>query len=129
VDWVTPNQLPATGGTNVTRTFNVERDSTFACINISVQVTNTDNVTFVASPSILVSAREAGSGLELFSSPVPMLNLFNAAGGAAADKNLNYLALPRIFSPAATVSITLENLDATARHIRMSWIGFRVYGP
>lgn len=123
IDFVTPNQLPASG--RATQSVGINRDSYFVAVSIAAYVTNTDNTTVVDQPNILVTIRDAASGFDLMDRPVPFANLFNRGG--AGDGKQRFLDLPRIFDPGSTVSATLENFDATARHVRISLIGFRVW--
>lgn len=123
VEFVTPNQLVATG--TRTRGQGVDRDSMFACVAVAATVTNVDNTTFIDSPAILVQIT-TGTSTNWFEPAAHFLNVFGR--GAVGDGRINYLELPRLIDPGANISVTLENLDATARHVRLAFRGFRVYG-
>lgn len=124
VEFVTPNQLPVAPASR-TQTVGVDRDSYFAAITCAAVVTNTDNVTFVDTPSIMVEIQDAGRSIGLQDKAVHFLNYFNR--GSSGDGRGWHVELPRLFGPGATIAVTLENLEATARHVRISFRGFRVY--
>ena len=124
VEFVTPNQLAASASR--TQTVGINRDSHFVAIRMVATVTNTDNTTFVDTPAILVNVKDSGSGFDLMDKPVPFISLFHR--GSSGDGKERYLTLPRIFDPGSTISVTLENQDATARHVRIAFDGFRVWG-
>lgn len=123
VEFVTPNQLTASG--TRTRTVGVDRDSYFAAVDVYAVVTNTDNTTFIDTPAIMVQMTDAGRSIGLQDKAVHFLNLFNR--GSSGDGRGWNIELPRLFDPGSTISVTLENLEATARHVRLSFRGFRVY--
>lgn len=123
IEFVTPNQLPATSTRS--RTFGVNRDSAFFAIAISAVVTNTDNTTFIDTPALLVLIKDSGAGVDFMDNPVHFLNLFGR--GSSGDGRFNFLTLPRHIDPGGTVAAQIENLEATARHIRLAFHGIRVY--
>lgn len=123
VEWVTPNQLAASS--TATRTVNIDRDAHFAGIVWSAVVTNVDNTTFIDQPAILVEISDGGSGAQIMDKAVHFLNLFGR--GAVGDGRFTTLVLPRLWNPGGTIAVTLQNLDATARHIRLTVHGFKVY--
>jgi hypothetical protein len=123
VDFVTPNQLPASG--TLTQAKGVDRDSAFIIMSLAGVVTNTDNTTYIDSPSILIQVT-VGTALQLFDPPAHWLNVFGR--GAVGDGRIQPLEWPREADPGATLTVTLQNLDATARHVRIIFRGIRVYG-
>lgn len=116
-------QLPASGTAENTR--GIDRDSYFACVQMAGRVTNSDDITVVNDPNILVELKIGGGQSDMMSSPVPYTSLFGN-GGQAENKH-HTLALPRVFDPGTTIAGKLQNLDAVIRHVRLSFIGFRVY--
>ena len=123
IEWVTPNELTASG--TITRTVGINRDSYFAIVSVACTVTNVDNTTFIDTPAILVSMQDAGAGALYQNVAVPFINLFSR--GSSGDGKHNIVTLPRLVDPGSTVSVTLENQDVTARHVRLAFDGFRVY--
>ncbi len=116
--------IPANGSR--TRTIAINRDSVFALISVSGTVTDTTDATTVDAPALLVQVVDAGSGLELTQEPVHWLDFFGRA--SAGDAHYRYLELPRLVDPGSTIRITISNLTATARHARIAFHGFRIYG-
>ena len=123
INFVTPNQLVASD--TRTQTVGINRDSYFAVVSISATVTNTDNTTFIDTPAILVTFTDTGSGALFMNTPTHFANLFSR--GSTGDGKRNYLELPRLVDPGSTIASTLENQDATARHVRIALSGFRIY--
>ena len=124
VEFVTPNQLIASG--TRTQTVGIERDSHFAPITLVGVVTNVDNTTYIDPAGILVTIKDSGSGLDMMDRPVHWLNLFGR--GSVGDGRIIPVELPRVIAPGSTISVTLTNLEVTARHVRISFRGFRIYG-
>jgi hypothetical protein len=123
IEFVTPNQLVASASR--TRTVGINRDSYFAVVSIACTVTDTDNTTFVDTPAILVTLTDSGSGAVFMNTPVHFANLFSR--GSTGDGKRNYVELPRLIDPGSTLACTLDNQDATARHVRIALNGFRIY--
>lgn len=124
IDHVTPNQMPASA--SVTNTVGINRDAHFCVVGMAATVTNVDNTTLVDAPSFTLTMKDSGSGSDLMDKAQHFLNIFNR--GSAGDGKTHYLELPRLFDPGAVISMTLNNLDATARHVRVSFVGFKVFG-
>lgn len=123
IEFVTPSELVASASR--TRTVGINRDSFFAVVSLACTVTNTDNTTFIDTPAILVSITDAGSGAVYMNTAVHFANLFSR--GSTGDGKRNYIELPRLVDPGSTISCTMENQDATARHVRLAFNGFRIY--
>lgn len=97
-------------------------DSEFVWLTTTGRVTATDNTTDVAAPHpFLLNIVSTGSGRQLMNTPVHWDNI----AGVATDPFP--LPFPQIFSKAGTVSITAQNLSATARNLRLTFHGFKVY--
>lgn len=74
-------------------------------------------------PNILITIQDGGSGRNLMSGPVPVPCLFG-------NGQLPFtLPNPRLFSPNATLAITVQNYDAAAAYnLRLVLLGLKLYG-
>lgn len=130
IEFITPVQLVAAGGAPNPRTLTVgiERGAAFAVIEMMATVYNVDNTTLVPLPSIMVQVRDVGSKLDFFDVPVHFLSCFNVGqGGGNSGGYTRQFALPKIVDPGGTIAVQLENFDAVARHVRVTFHGFRVW--
>lgn len=128
VDFVDANGLAVAGAAGATRTrpLSVSNDAAFCPIYQSATVTNVDNTTFVDSPAILVNIVDTGATYQFMDAATTFLNVFGRGG--VGDGRLQPVPLPPYLKPGTTVSYTLQNLDATARHVRLAVHGFKVVG-
>lgn len=102
----------------------VPGDAAFLILSSTAVVTNTDDTTFVAfgARPILVTMQTTGGARGLATGAVHIDNWF---GTAAQPK---YWDSPKVLAPNENLSVTLQNLAATARHVRLAWHGFKVFG-
>jgi hypothetical protein len=131
INFVTPNQLAASA--TQTLNFIVQNDSAFAICKTTYIIASTANA-FVAElqpfgsglttggVGILVTLTDSGSGRSLSDSPVPIDSQYGTG-------QLPFIwPIPKILDPASTFAATLQNLDATARHVRLAHNGYKVFG-
>ena len=99
-------------------------DAAFLILAASAVVTNTDDTTFIAfgSRPILVTMSTTGGGRFLASGAVHIDNWFGTA------QQPRYWDAPKVLSPNENMTILLQNLSATARHVRLAFHGFKVFG-
>jgi len=102
----------------------VPGDAAHMILSTTAVVTNTDDTTFVAfgSRPITVALRTTGGGRDLSTSAVHIDNWFGTA------QQPKYWDSPKILSPNETLTVLLSNLSATARHVRLAFHGFKVFG-
>jgi hypothetical protein len=113
----TPLALSATQ----TLGLNITADADFVILYGTRIVTAVDNTTFVANVPELVTLVDTGAGRQLMSSAVHIDELFGTGQLPA------YWSFPKLMRAGSTLSVTLQNLEATARNVRLSFHGFKVF--
>jgi hypothetical protein len=124
---------PATASINTTGQFVVQSDAAFAIVQTAVIVMSTANAGVAglqpfasgvdaSQLPFLVSFTDQGSGRSLQSNPVPMDSIFGDA------RRPYKWTTPKILEANSTFSITVQNLSATDRNVRMSFMGYKVFG-
>lgn len=113
---------PLGASLTVTNNINISGDSAF-CILCAVAVeTSTDNLTFLADLPLLAQLSDSGSGRQFSNTPIAASNWF---GTAEMPK---YWDIPKVLAPNATFNVTMQNLEATARNVRVAFHGFKIFG-
>lgn len=99
-------------------------DAGFLILAATAVVTNTDDTTFVAfgSRPILVTLTTTAGGRNLAGGAVHIDNWFGTA------QQPKYWDAPKVLSPSENITVLLQNLSATARHVRLAFHGFKVFG-
>ncbi len=131
INFVTPNQLAASATT--TLNFIVQNDSAFSICKTNYVASDTANAAVanlqpfgsgVASGlvEILCTLTDSGSGRSLMDNAVHIDSLFGTA------QFPQIWPIPKILDPNSTFSATLQNLVATARHVRLAFHGYKVFG-
>jgi hypothetical protein len=102
----------------------VPGDAAFLILSSTAVVTNTDDTTFIAfgSRPITVTMSTTGGGRFLASGAVHIDNWFGTA------QQPKYWDAPKVLSPNENLTVLLSNLSATARHVRLAFHGFKVFG-
>ena len=113
--------LLASANAQVTQ-ISIQSDSHFLVELITGVVTDTTNATFLANVPELVTLSDSGSGRQFMSGPVHWNNLLGTA------QLPGVLPFPKIVNAGSTINVTLTNLEATARNVRIALIGFKVFG-
>ena len=114
--------LPLAASGSATAQVNIQSDSHFLIELITGVVTDVTNATFLANVPELVNLTDSGSGRNFFDKPVHWNNLFGTA------QLPGVLPFPKIINAGSTLTVGLTNLEATARNVRISFIGFKVFG-
>lgn len=117
VEW-----LPLAASAMTPATFEVDGSAGFQIISLARVVTATDNTTVLAFPPFLVRIEDSGSGRNLMNIAC---HIENMAGSAQLP---GIWPFPKTLPPNTQVSITLQNLSATAYNVRMAFAGFKVFG-
>lgn len=131
INFVTPNQLAASATT--TLSFIVQNDSAFSICKTTYIASDTNNVAVAnlqpfgsggasSLVEILATITDSGSGRALSDNPIPIDSLF----GTGQEPRI--WPIPKIVDPNSTISVTLQNLVATARHVRLAFTGYKVFG-
>jgi len=131
INFVTPNQLAASATS--TLQFLVQNDSAFAICKTTLTALSTANAAIAnlqpygsggvsSVVGVLVTLADAGSGRALMDSAVPIDSLF----GTGMFPRI--WPIPKILDPNSQFTAQLQNLDATAYHIRLGFHGYKIFG-
>lgn len=114
--------LPLAAGATNTQNINIQADSDFLILAGVRVITAADNTTFVANGPFLITITDSGAGRSFMDRAVHIDNLFGTAQLPAL------WAYPKFIAGASQLAVTAQNLDgATARNIRMTLIGFKIF--
>jgi len=131
VNFVTPNQLAASA--TQTLNFIVQNDSAFSICKTTYIITTTGNAfsaelqpfgsgLTTGGVPVLVTLTDSGSGRSMSDNPIPIDSIYGTG-------QLPYIwQLPKVLDPNGTFSITLQNLVATAWHVRLTHSGYKIFG-
>jgi hypothetical protein len=116
------------GATNVVNT-NIQSDSHFVCRYFNLTATTAGEVIATATPPLLVSFFDTGSGRTLFDVPQPVQNVCGGVAAAAGMGNLPFiLPEPWLIRAGGTIQTTVINSGTTTFvSARFSLIGFKVF--
>jgi hypothetical protein len=112
---------PLGASTTSSFTISIQADSDFLILAGVRVVTDTGNTTFVSNVPQLVTITDTGAGRTFMDRAVHMDNLFGTAQLPAL------WPYPKFVQGASALSVTLQNLDATARNVRLSFLGFKIF--
>lgn len=132
INFVTPNQLAASATS--TLQFICQADSAFVICRTTFVALSTANAAVAnlqpygsggasSVVGVLCSLSDSGSGRALMDNPVPLDSIFGTGQYSGRD-----WPIPKILDPSSTLAATLQNLDATAYHIRLQFHGYKVFG-
>ncbi len=99
----------------------INSDSAFLVLSATLVETATDNTTFLANRPILASLTTGGAALSLSNTAVHVDNWFGTA------QEPKYWDVPKILLPNTTFNVQLQNLEATARNVRVAFHGFKLF--
>jgi hypothetical protein len=131
LNFVTPNQLAASATS--TLGFLIQNDSAFSiCKTMFIITTVTNTFSAELQPfgsglttggvPVLVTMTDGGSGRSLSDNPIPIDCIYGTA-------QLPYIwQLPKIIDPSSQFNVTLQNLVATAWHVRLAHAGYKIFG-
>lgn len=112
--------LPLAASGTATGNISIQADSGFLAMDLVRVVTDTLDTTFLTNAPALVNVADAGSGRNLMDRPVHVDNLLGTV-------QLPGRWYPRFFSASSTIIVQIQNLEATARNYRISFIGFKIF--
>jgi hypothetical protein len=104
-----------------TRSIQINSDSAFMILSATMVETDTANTTFFPNRPLLVSLGTGGAALQLSNTPIHADNWFGTA------QEPKYWDVPKVLLPNTTFNVTLQNLEATARNIRVAFHGFKLF--
>lgn len=113
---------PLGASLTVTNNINISGDSAFMILSAVIVETDTTNTTFLADMPLMAQLSDTGSGRAFSNTAVHADNWF---GTAQLPK---YWDVPKLLAPNATFNVTLQNLEAVARNVRVAFHGFKIFG-
>ena len=113
--------LPLPISASLTQNINIDGNSAFVICETQLVETDIIDTTFLAQRPILVNVLDTGSGRLLSNIPIHADNWFGTA-----QRPFQW-PVPKIMAPNATMSVTLQNLEATARNVRVAFAGFKIF--
>lgn len=117
----TADFLPLTASLTATTPFTVQADTDFIVTHLTAVVTDTANTTFLSLVPQTVQIVDASTGMAWFNG-VNGTHFNNVFGDA---QNPGFLALPYYLRANSTVNVTLVNLEAVNRNVRLAFHGFK----
>lgn len=117
----TCNFLPLTASSTQTQQIGIQSDADFIITYALAIVTDTTNLIKLPFVPQLVTLQDSAAGLNLFSAAVHADAVFGDAS------NPGIFAVPYVMQRTATLSVQLQNLEATDRNVRISFCGFKSY--
>jgi hypothetical protein len=115
------NFAPLGASATSTQAIQINSDSAFMIMSATMVETATDDVTFLANRPLLVTLTTGGAALSLSNTPIHADNWFGTA------EEPNYWDVPKILLPNTTFNVQLQNLEATARNVRVAFHGFKLF--
>lgn len=104
-----------------TNNVNISGDSAFCVLSAVIVESDIADTTFLAVPPLLVRIQDSGSGRYLSNTAIHASNWFGTA------QEPKYWDIPKIFAPNSTLTIEVQNLEATERVVRMALHGFKIF--
>ncbi len=104
-----------------TRAIQINSDSAFLILSATMVETDTTNAIFLANRPLLVSLATGGAALSLSNQPIHADNWFGTA------EEPKYWDVPKVLLPNTTFNVTIQNLEAVARNVRVAFHGFKIY--
>ena len=115
--------LPLAASETLTTDIAIQADSDFLIMAGVRTVTDTANTTLQTFVPQTVLITDSGSGRQLMDRAVHIENLFGTAQLPAI------WPYPKLIRASSTLSTRLTNLDgANARNVRLSYLGFKIFG-
>lgn len=113
--------LPLTASLTTTNNINIDGGSAFYIVSTALVETATDNTTFLAQRPITCSMLDTGSGRQLSNIAIHVDNWFGTA------QRPFLWPIPKLIAPNSTFSVTLANLEATDRNVRVAFHGIKIF--
>lgn len=113
--------LPLLASGTSSQDLRIDSDAFFLIVASTRIVTDVANTTFLSLAPELVTLIDSGSGRQLFSQAMHMEQIF---GDAQDPYEWEY---PKLMSPGSTLTVQLQNLEATARNVRLGFHGMKIF--
>ncbi|MGH3589537.1 MAG: hypothetical protein ACRDRF_00670 [Pseudonocardiaceae bacterium] len=112
---------PLGASATTTRSIQINSDSAFMVLSAVMVETDTGNTVFFANRPLLVQLATGGAALNLFNQALHADNVFGTA------EEPKYWDVPKVLLPNTTFNVTLQNLEAVARNVRVAFHGFKLF--
>jgi len=112
---------PLVASATTTRAIQINSDSAFMILSATMVETDTANTVFLANRPLLVQLATGGASLSLGNTPIHADNWFGTAEQA------KYWDVPKVLLPNTTFNVTLQNLEAVDRNVRVAFHGFKLF--
>ncbi len=112
---------PLPASSTESRSFTSDTDSWFVALGATATMRDTGTQASIADRPISAEVKSTSGGRDFQSAPEDFDNIFGTAQLPAIWGS------PLFVKPAATIQITLTNLVATARDVRISILGFKIF--
>jgi hypothetical protein len=112
---------PLAASAQAIQSIQINSDSAFLVLSATMVETHEDNTTFMANRPLLVTLSTGGAALNLSDRPIHADNWFGTA------EEPKYWDVPKILLPNTTFNVQLQNLEATARVVRVAFHGFKLF--
>lgn len=113
--------VPLVASATTANPINISGESAFCCLSGVAVETDTGNTVFFGNRPLLANIRDSGSDRLLSNIAIHANNWFGTA------EQPKYWDIPKIFAPAGTLVIQLQNLEAVDRNIRVALHGFKIF--
>lgn len=117
----TAEWLPLLPNQSASRIVQMENDSAFVIMSTVLVETSEDDLTNLAFRPLLSNIKALQSGRTLSDNPVHVDNWYGTA------ENPNYWDFPKILTPSTAIQVTMSNLEATARNVRLAFRGIKIF--
>jgi hypothetical protein len=102
-----------------TNNIQIQSDAFFVLLMATMVESSSDNLTLLTYRPITAQIFDTSAGMNMFSQAIMADEFF----GDAMQPGL--IAFPYIFKPGGTLQLTLVNLEAVARNVRVTFHGFK----
>lgn len=113
--------LPLGAGASLTQNINIDGSSAFYICETQLVETDTADTTFLAQRPLLASVLDTGSGRVLSNIPIHVDNWWGTA-----QRPFKW-PVPKLVAPNSTLQVTLQNLEAAERNVRVAFAGFKIF--
>lgn len=113
--------LPLGASASTTNPININSDSAFFILSACLVETDTANTTFFLNRPLLCNLQEGGSSRGLFNQALHVDNVYGTA------EEPKYWDIPKLLLPNSTFNVTIQNLEAVARNVYVTFHGFKLY--
>ena len=111
--------IPLALSASATNNIAIQNDAYFILLAATMVETDTGNTTLLTYRPLTVQIFDSSASSNLFTQPVMADEFFGDA------QQPGFLAYPYIFQPGGNIAVTLVNLEAVNRNVRLTLHGFK----